>query len=111
MAGYASYKKVPAAKPAVALSGLVLVLGSIGIILGVAMDLAALATAVLLLVMALKMHDFWTADEQSKQAETINFFKNVSMAGAALMMFAAIASADAADRVLGGMLTDGVFAK
>ena len=111
MAGYASYKKVPAAKPAVALSGLVLVLGSLGIILGVALDLAALAIAVLLVVMALKMHDFWTADEQSKQAETINFFKNLSMAGAALMMFAATAAAAKGADVLGPMLTDGIFAK
>jgi fructose-1,6-bisphosphatase/inositol monophosphatase family enzyme len=46
-----------------------------------------------LLAMALKMHDFWTqTDPQAKQTETIAFFKNVSMAGAALFMFALIAS-------------------
>lgn len=111
MAGYAGFKKVPAAKQAVMLSGLVLVLSSLSIILGIYADLGALAVAVLLLVLAVKMHDFWAADEQSKQGETINFFKNVSMAGAALVMFAAIASAEKAARVIGPMITDGLFAK
>lgn len=111
LVGYANFKKVPAAKAAVLLSGVVLTLGGLSIVLGVAADLGALAVAVLLLAMAVKMHDFWTADEASKQAETINFFKNVSMAGAALVMFAAIAGAAKGADVLGPMITEGVFAK
>lgn len=111
MVGYAQHKKVPAAKASVLLSGLLLTLGSLSIILGVVADLGALVVAVLLLVMAVKMHDFWTADEQSKQMETIQFFKNVSMAGAALVMFAAIAAADKGTDVLGPMITDGLFSK
>lgn len=111
MAGYASFKKVPAPKQSVLLSGVLMTLGSLSIILGVAADLGALVMALLLLVMAVKMHDFWTADEASKQSETINFFKNISMAGAALVMFAAIAGADKGADVLGPMLTEGIFAK
>ena len=111
MAGYASFKKVPAPKQSVLLSGVLMTLGSLSIILGVAADLGALVMALLLLVMAVKMHDFWTADEASKQNETISFFKNVSMAGAALVMFAAIAGADKGADVLGPMLTEGIFAK
>jgi hypothetical protein len=43
--------------------------------------------------MALKMHDFWTqSDPQAKQTETIAFFKNVSMAGAGLFLFALVAN-------------------
>jgi uncharacterized membrane protein YphA (DoxX/SURF4 family) len=62
------------------------------VILGIYADLGALALAVVLLAMALKMHDFWAqTDAQAKQTETIAFFKNVSMAGAALFMFAMIA--------------------
>jgi uncharacterized membrane protein YphA (DoxX/SURF4 family) len=109
MAGYAAHKKVPAAKAAVALSGLILVLGSLAIIFGVFLDLGALAVAVLLVVMAVSMHDFWTADEASKQTETIQFFKNISMAGAALVMFAAVANSEAGADVLGPMLSGGVF--
>ena len=92
MAGYAQFKKVPAAKASVFLSGVVLVLGGLSVILGIYADLGALALAVVLLAMALKMHDFWShTDAQAKQTETIAFFKNVSMAGAALFMFAMIA--------------------
>ena len=93
MVGYAQFKKVPAAQAAVLLSGVVLVLGGLSVILGIYADLGSLALAVALLVMALKMHDFWAqADPQAKQTETIAFFKNVSMAGAALFMFALVAS-------------------
>jgi putative oxidoreductase len=110
MAGYAGSKGVPAAKQSVLLSGLLMALGSLSIILGVYADLGALVMALLLLAMAVKMHDFWKADEASKQSEMINFFKNVSMAGGALVMFAAIAGATKGADVLGPMLTDGLFA-
>ena len=74
-------------------------------------DLGALVLAILLLVMAVKMHDFWTADEASKQAEMISFFKNVSMAGGALVIFAALGAADKGVRVVGPMLTNSLFHK
>lgn len=112
MAGYAAHKGVPQAKLAVSLSGLMLLAGGLSIILGVWADLGALVVAVVLLAMALKMHDYWkAADAQAKQMETISFFKNVSMAGAALVMFAALAGADKGARVIGPMITDGLFGK
>ena len=93
MTGYAQFKKVPAARLAVQLSGLVLFLGGLSIILGVWADLGSIAITAVLLAMALKMHDFWTqTDPQAKQTETIGFFKNVSMAGGALYMFASAAN-------------------
>lgn len=109
MVGYAAHKKVPMPKLSVLASGLLMVLGSLSVILGVYADLGALVLAVLLLAMAVKMHDFWAADEQSKQMETIQFFKNVSMAGAALVLFAAIAASEADADVVGPMLTGGLF--
>ena len=109
MAGYAQFKGVPAPKLANLVSGAMLLLGGLSVILGVYADLGALVLAVLLLVMAVKMHDFWAADEQSKQMETIQFFKNVSMAGAALVMFAALAAPDEAADVIGPMLTSRLF--
>lgn len=93
MTGYAQFKKVPAAKASVLLSGLLMVLGALSVVLGVYADLGALALAVLLLAMALKMHDFWAqSDPQAKQTETVAFFKNLSMAGAALFIFALVAN-------------------
>jgi len=111
MTGYATFKKVPMPKQSVMLSGVLLVLCGLSIVLGVYLDLGALVVAVLLLVMSVKMHDFWAADDASKQAEMINFMKNVSMAGAALLMFATLADIPAGAEPFGPMLTDALFGK
>jgi uncharacterized membrane protein YphA (DoxX/SURF4 family) len=93
MAGYAAYKKVPAPKIANALSGILMVLGGLSVILGVYADLGAVVLAALLIIMALKMHDFWTqTDATAKQTEMTGFMKNISMAGGALFIFAIAAS-------------------
>jgi uncharacterized membrane protein YphA (DoxX/SURF4 family) len=94
MAGYAAYKKVPAPKLANLLSGVLMLLGGLSIILGVYADLGALVLAILLVVMAVKMHDFWNAQGEAKQPEMIGFLKNVSMAGGALFLFAVAAMQD-----------------
>ena len=88
MTGYAQFKKVPAAKLAVPLTGLMILLGGISVVLGFWMDLGALLLAIFLIFSAFMMHNFWTiSDTQAKQGETINFFKNLSLAGAALIIF------------------------
>ena len=70
-----------------------MVLGALSVVLGVYADLGSVVLAGLLIVMAVKMHDFWTqTDPQAKQGETASFFKNVSMAGAALFLFALVAN-------------------
>ena len=94
MAGYAAYKKVPAPKLANLLSGVLMVLGGLSIILGVYADLGALVLAILLVSMAVKMHDFWNAQGEAKQPEMIGFMKNISMAGGALFLFAYAATED-----------------
>ncbi len=107
MAGYAKFKKVPMAKLSVLVSGVLLAVGGLSIMLGVYADLGALVIAALLIVMALKMHDFWTqSDAQAKQTEMISFFKNLSMAGGALIMFA-IAATEGSD--YGWRLTDSLW--
>ena len=107
MAGYAGFKKVPAPKLANLVSGVLLIAGGLSVILGVYADLGALVLAVLLVLMALKMHDFWAqTDAQAKQNETIAFFKNISMAGGALIMFA-VAATEGSD--YGWTLTDSLW--
>lgn len=105
MTGYAQFKKVPMAKLSVQVSGLLCILGGLSVILGVWTDLGALVLSVLLVAMAVKMHDFWNADAASKQIEMIGFLKNISMAGGALFIFAINASADAdyALQLVGGL--------
>lgn len=86
-AQYAAYKKVPSPKLMVQLSGVAMLLGGVAVILGIWMDLAGLLLAILLLAMAFMMHKFWEeTDPQTKQVEMAQFMKNVSMAGAGLII-------------------------
>ena len=89
MAGYAKYKKMPMAKAAVYLSGLMILLGGLYIALGFYADLGALLIAIFLIPTAFLMHAFWKeSDATAKQTEMIGFFKDLSLAGAALIIFA-----------------------
>jgi uncharacterized membrane protein YphA (DoxX/SURF4 family) len=93
MTGYAQFKKVPAAKLAVPLTGLMILLGGVSIVLGFWMDLGALLLAVFLVFSAFMMHNFWTIDDATqKMNETVSFFKNLALAGAALIIFAVVAN-------------------
>ena len=89
MSGYAKTKGVPAAQFAVLAGGVLLAFGAVSILLGLWADLGALALAVFLVPTALMMHAFWRdTDPAARQNETIQFFKDFALAGAALMLFA-----------------------
>ncbi len=106
MTGYAQFKKVPAAKLSVIVTGLMLIVGGLYVALGVYADLGALLLAIFLIASAFMMHNFWTIqDEQAKQGETINFFKNLALAGAALIIFVMVGSG--VD--FGPAITEGLF--
>lgn len=106
MIGYAQFKKVPAAKLSVIVTGLMLIVGGLYVALGVYADLGALLLAIFLIASAFMMHNFWTIqDEQAKQGETINFFKNLALAGAALIIFVMVGSG--VD--FGPAITEGLF--
>lgn len=101
-AQYAAYKKVPSAKLAVQVSGVLMILGAAAVILGIWMDLAGLLLAILVLLMAFMMHRFWEeTDAQTKQVEMAQFMKNVSIAGAGLII--------ATFSIAPYTITDGVF--
>lgn len=92
MTGYAKYKKVPAAKFSVLLSGLMILVGGIYVGLGIYADLGALLIAIFLVPTAFMMHAFWKeTDPTSKMNETVAFWKDLSLAGAALMIYALVA--------------------
>jgi putative oxidoreductase len=100
---YATFKKVPNAKLMVQLSGVLMLLGGLAVILGIWADLAGLGLALICLIMAFMMHRFWEeTDPQTKQGEMASFMKNVSMAGAGLI----IASTGV---IWPNTITDGVF--
>jgi putative oxidoreductase len=106
MTGYAQYKKVPAAKLSVIVTGLMLVVGGLYVALGVYADLGALLLAIFLVASAFMMHNFWTIeDAQAKQNESISFFKNLALAGAALIIFVMVGTG--VD--FGPSITEGLF--
>jgi putative oxidoreductase len=107
MSGYAQSKGVPAPKLAVVGSGLLILLGGLSVLLGVWPDLGSLLILAFLVPTALRMHDFWKqTDPMARQGEQVNFFKNISLAGASLMLFAFFASADGLGLMLVGPLFD-----
>ncbi|MFD5316879.1 DoxX family membrane protein [Streptomyces sp. NPDC127098] len=87
MAGYAGAKGVPSPHPAVLGSGVLLLLGSISVLLGIWADLGALLLLVFLVPTALLMHAFWKeSDPAARQNDMIHFMKDLALAGAALML-------------------------
>jgi uncharacterized membrane protein YphA (DoxX/SURF4 family) len=93
MTGYAQYKKLPAAKFGVLISGLFFLLGGIYIAAGFWVDLGALMLAITLILAAVIFHNFWKeTDATAKQNEMIAFNKDLSLAGAALILFALVAT-------------------
>jgi putative oxidoreductase len=91
MTGYAKYKKLPAAKLGVLISGLMLVIVGISIILGYYADLGALLLAIFLVLAAIIFHNFWKeTDATAKQNEMLGFMKDMALAGAALILFALV---------------------
>ena len=93
MTGYAQYKRLPAAKLGVMASGLFFLVGGILIVIGTYIDLGALLIAITLVLAAVIFHNFWKeTDANTKMQETIAFNKDISLAGAALMLFALVAS-------------------
>jgi putative oxidoreductase len=88
MAGYAAARGVPAPKAAVQLSGLLLLVGGLSVVLGVWADLGTLLLVLFLVPTAVLMHGFWReTDPNARQLETIQFTKDIALAGAAFALF------------------------
>jgi putative oxidoreductase len=88
MTGYAKAKGLPMAREGVLLSGLLMLLGGLGILLGVMVTYSIFALVLFLVVSAFQMHQFWKAEGMARMGEEINFKKNLALAGTLLMMLA-----------------------
>lgn len=87
MAGYAASKGLPAPLPMVYLSGLMLLLGGLGILFQMYLSISYAMVIIFLVVAAFTIHAFWKAkDPQSKMADKIQFEKNLGLAAALLML-------------------------
>src|SRR5712691_2768022 len=82
---YAGSSGVPAPTIAVAVTGLMLLGGGFSILLGVQPKWGAALLLVFLVPTALMMHRFWAVSDPMMAAmQAANFWKNMSLAGAAL---------------------------
>jgi putative oxidoreductase len=69
-------------------TGVMILVGGVLIALGLWADLGALLIAAFLLATAYWMHGYWSLeDQQQRQGQKIHFEKNLSLAGAALLIF------------------------
>ena len=89
MTGYAGSRGVPYPKYAVAISGLMIIVGGLGVLFGVYPEYALLLIILFLIPVTLKMHNFWIdTDPNTRMGNKINFEKNTALLGAALMLYA-----------------------
>ena len=87
MKQYAAAKGVPMPDVAVTATGAVLVLGGASILLGIKPKWGAAALIGFLAGVSPIMHNFWAIeDPQQREADMINFTKNMALVGAALTM-------------------------
>jgi putative oxidoreductase len=88
-AGYSQSKGVPMPKMAVIVTGLMMLLGGLGILLGVYIFWSVMLLALFLLGTLIKMHTYWkVSDPMARMGERINFYKNLGLMGAILMLLA-----------------------
>ncbi len=87
MTGYAVMKKVPSAKAAVIVGGVMMVLGGLAIFLNVYPIIGMMLLVLFLIPTTIVMHQFWKeSDPMVRMGERINFTKNLALIGALLLI-------------------------
>lgn len=88
LSGYAASKGVASAKPAVFVSGVLLLLGGLGVVFGITPEASLTLLIIFLVPVSYKMHAFWKeTDPNAKMMERIQFMKNMALVGALLMLY------------------------
>ena len=86
LSGYAQSKGVPAPSAAVPATGAMMILGGLSLLTGYKPKLGSAMIAGFLVGVTPSIHRFWEEqDPQRRQAEMINFMKNVALAGGAML--------------------------
>ncbi len=84
---YAAAQGVPMASIAVPVSGVIAIAGGLSILLGFKARYGAWLLVLFLVPVTIMMHRFWgLTDPMAAMAQQINFMKNLSMLGAALLI-------------------------
>lgn len=94
-AEYAASRGVPAPRFMTLLTGGALLLGGLSVVLWIQVEVGTWLLAGFLLVSAFTIHDFWAfEDPDRREVEQAMFMKNVALAGAAVMLYAAAQAPD-----------------
>ncbi len=90
-AAYARMKNVPMPATAVLVTGILLLFGGAGILFWVYVPWAILALLIFLIPVSFMMHAYWKdSDPNMRMANNINFWKNMALVGALLLLFSLI---------------------
>ena len=86
-AQYAASQGVPLAAIAVPLSGVIALAGGLSVMLGYRARVGAWLLVLFLVPVTFAMHAFWSVtDPMARQMQMVNFLKNLSMLGGALLL-------------------------
>lgn len=89
MISYAESKGIKSPKFAIVGSGILLLLGGLAIIFGAFVKVGLALLIIFLVGVTFKMHDFWNAtDPAARMGDEVNFYKNIALAAALLMLYA-----------------------
>lgn len=87
--GYAASKGVPSPKAGVFVSGVLILLGGLGVLFGVSPTASITLLILFLAPVSFYMHAFWKVnDPNARMQEQIAFMKNLALIGALLMLYA-----------------------
>ena len=93
LTGYSKSKGIPFARLSVIVSGLFLLFGGLGIVLGVYVKIALLLIVIFLILASFLVHNFWReSDSESRASEMQSFLKNIALLGATIMLYALFAN-------------------
>jgi putative oxidoreductase len=85
---YAAQHGVPSARVLVPLAGVLSLVGGLSVLFGYKARWGALALIAFLIPVTLTMHNFWAVtDPAMAQLQRVEFFKNLSMFGGALLVY------------------------
>lgn len=91
MAGYTQSKNVPAAKAAVAFTGILLLIGGLSTLFNFYPVVGLSALVLFFVPVTFLMHAFWKVqDPMAKMGERVNFTKNIALLGATLILLAGL---------------------
>jgi putative oxidoreductase len=87
MVGYARSIGLPRPELAIIGAGIAMLVGGLCVLLGLFARLGALLLAIFLVASAFMVHHFWTfTNPMEAQQQMVNFMKNISMTGGALLI-------------------------